>query len=71
MNRNIKQMQNKINKLRRGDNYVANSRMPVPEKRRNPPQENIVRSENNDNMKIQRVHRQPIPNADVLDDVYD
>jgi hypothetical protein len=38
MNRTIKQMQNEITRLRRGDNYVANPRMPIPEQRSNPPQ---------------------------------
>jgi len=37
MNRTIKKMQNDITKQRRGDNYVENPRMPVLEKRRNPP----------------------------------
>ena len=71
MNKTIKQMQNEINKLRRGDNYVENLRMPVLEQRRNPPQENNVRFENTDNTQIPRVPRQPTPNAVVMDDVYD
>ena len=37
MNRTIKQMKNKITRLRRGDNYMPNSRMLILEKRRNPP----------------------------------
>jgi hypothetical protein len=41
MNRTIKQMQNEITKLRRGDNYMENLRILVPEKRRNPPQEHV------------------------------
>jgi hypothetical protein len=71
MNRTIKQMQNEITRLRRGDNYVENLRMSVPEKRRNPPQENRVRFENMDNPQRPRVPRKPTPNAVVLDDVYD
>jgi hypothetical protein len=71
MNRTIKKMQNEITKLRRGDNYVVNPRMHVPEKRRNPPQGNRVRLENMDNTQRPRVPRQPTPNAVVLDDVYD
>jgi cell division protein FtsB len=31
MNRTIKQMKNEINRLRRGDNYVENPRMSIPE----------------------------------------
>jgi hypothetical protein len=64
-------MKNEITILRRGRNYVANSRMSVKEKRRNPPQENRVRFENVDNMQRQRVPRTPNPNVVVLDDVYD
>jgi hypothetical protein len=71
MNRTIKQMQNDITRLRRGDNYVENPRMPILEKRRNPPQENRVRFENTDNPQITRVPRKLTPNAVVLDDVYD
>jgi hypothetical protein len=71
MNRTIRKMKNEITRLRRGDNYVANLRMSVQEKRRNPPQENRVRFENTDNPQRQRVPRKPIPNAVVLDDVYD
>jgi hypothetical protein len=37
MNRTIKQMQNKINRMIRGDNYMPNPRMPILEKRRTPP----------------------------------
>jgi hypothetical protein len=40
MNRTIKQMQNEITRLRRGDNYMPNPRMSIPEQRRNPPPEN-------------------------------
>jgi hypothetical protein len=64
-------MQNEITRLIRGDNYVANLRILFQEKRRNLPQENRVRFENNDNTQRQRVPMQPIPNAAVLDDVYD
>jgi hypothetical protein len=64
-------MQVEITKLRRGDNYVANPRMSVPEQRRNPPQENRVRFENMDNPQRPRVPKQPTPNAVVLDDIYD
>jgi hypothetical protein len=49
MNRTIRKMQNEITRLRKGDNYVANPRMSVQEKRRNPPQENRVRFEKTDN----------------------
>jgi hypothetical protein len=45
--------------------------MEVQEQRRNPPQENRVRFENIDNTQRSRVPRKPIPNAVVLDDVYD
>jgi hypothetical protein len=55
MNRTIMQMKNEIIRLRRGDNYVANLRMSIQEKRRNPPQENRVRFENMDNPQRQRV----------------
>jgi hypothetical protein len=71
MNITIRKMLNEITRLRRGDNYVENLRIPVQEKIRNPPQENIVRFENMDNMQRPRVPRKPTPNADVLDDVYD
>jgi hypothetical protein len=71
INRTIKQMQNEITILRRGDNYVENPRMSAPEKRRNPPQENGVRFENMDNLQRPRVPRKPTPNAVILDDVYD
>jgi hypothetical protein len=43
MNRTIKQIHNDINRLRRGDNYMPNPRIPIPEKRRNLPPENRVR----------------------------
>jgi hypothetical protein len=65
MNRTIKQMKNEITILRRGDNYMPNPRIPIPEKRRNPPLENT------DNPQRPRVPKYPIPNEDVLDDVYD
>jgi hypothetical protein len=71
MNRTIKQMQNEITRLRRGDNYMPNPRIPIPEQRRNPPPENRVRFENTDNPQRPRVPRQPTPNVVVLDDVYD
>jgi hypothetical protein len=71
MNRTIRKMWNDITILRRGDNYVANPRTLVQDKRRNPPQENRVRFENIDNPQRPRVPRQPTPNAIVLDDVYD
>ena len=64
-------MHNEITILITGDNYVANLRMSVQEKRRNPPQENRVRFENMDNPQRPRVPRQPTPNAVVLDDIYD
>jgi hypothetical protein len=44
--------------------------MLVLEKRRNPPQENIVRFENMDNPQRPRVPKQPTPNAVIMDDVY-
>jgi hypothetical protein len=71
MNRTIKQMKNEITRLRRRDNYAANPRIPVPEQRRNPPQENIVRFENTDNPQRPRVPRKPTPNVAALDDMYD
>jgi hypothetical protein len=71
MNRTIRKMQNEITRLRRGDNYVENPRMSVQEQRRNLPQENRVRFENTDNQQRQRVPRQPVPNAVVLDEIYD
>jgi hypothetical protein len=46
MNRTIKQMQNEITRQRRGDNYMPNPIIPIPEQRRNPPPENRVRFEN-------------------------
>jgi hypothetical protein len=64
-------MKNEITRLRRGDNYVENPRISVQEKRRNPPKENRVMFENTDNQQRQRVPRKPIPNAIVLDDIYD
>jgi hypothetical protein len=70
MNRIIKQMQNEITRLRRRDNYVENPRIPIPEQRRNPPQENRVRFENMDNPQRLRVPRKPTTNETVLDDVY-
>jgi len=71
MNRTIKQMHNEITKLRTGDNYVENPRMPFPDKIMNPPQENIVRFENMGNLQRPRVPRKPTPNAVVMDDEYD
>jgi hypothetical protein len=71
MNKIIKQMKNKITRLRRRDNYIPNPRMPIPEQRRNPPQENRVSFENTNNPQRPRVPRQPTANAVVLDDVYD
>lgn len=71
MNRTIREMQNEIIRLRRGDNYIANSRMSVQEQRRNLPQENRVRFENTDNQQRQRVPMQIVPNAAVLDEIYD
>jgi hypothetical protein len=49
MNKTIKQMKNDITRLRSGDNDMSHSRMPIPEQRRNPPQENRVRFENTNN----------------------
>jgi hypothetical protein len=71
MNRTIKQMQNNITRLTRGDNYMPNPRMSIPDQRRNPPQENRVRFENTDNPQRLRVPRHPTPNAVVMDDFYD
>jgi hypothetical protein len=71
VNRTIKQMKNEIKSIRRGDNYVENTRMSVPEKRRNPPQENRVTFEKTDNPQRTRVPRKPTTNAVVLDEVYD
>jgi hypothetical protein len=68
MNRTIRKMQNKITRLKRAGNYVANMIILVQEKRRNPPQENRVRS---DNPQSQRVPRKKIPNGVVLDGVYE
>jgi hypothetical protein len=70
MNRTIRKMRNEITILRRNDNYAPNMRMSVQEKRRNPPQEQRVRFENVDNQQRQRVPRQPVLNATVLDDPY-
>jgi len=70
MNRTIRQMKNEITILRRNDNYTPNPRMSVQEQRINLPQENRVRFENVDNQQRQRVPRQPIPNATVLDEPY-
>jgi hypothetical protein len=64
-------MQNEIIRLRRGDNYMPNTRMPIPEQRRNPPSKNRVRLENIEDSLRLRVPRQPTPNAVVLDEVYD
>jgi hypothetical protein len=64
-------MQNVITRLRRGDNCMQNSRIPIPYKRRNPPPKNRVRFENMDNPQRPRVPRQHTTNAVVLDDVYD
>jgi hypothetical protein len=50
---------------------VANSRISVPEQRRNPPKENRVGFENMDNPQRPRVHRQPTTNVVILDHVYD
>ena len=50
---------------------MPNPRIPIPEQRRNPPQENRVRFENTYIPQIPRVHRKPTINAVVLDDVYD
>jgi hypothetical protein len=71
MNRTIRKMHNEITKLRKADNYVSNSRMSVQYKRRNPPQENRVRFEKTNNPQRPRVPKKPIPNAIILDDVYD
>jgi hypothetical protein len=70
MNRTIKQMQKEINRMRRGYNYIPNSRIPIPEQRRNPPPENRVKFENTDDPQRQRVPRQPTKNTTVMDDVY-
>jgi hypothetical protein len=45
--------------------------MSIQDQIRTPPQENKVRFENTDNLQRQRVPRQPVPNAVVMDDVYD
>jgi hypothetical protein len=71
INRTIKHMQNKIIRLRRGENYIPNPRMSIPKKRRNPPPKNRFRFENIDDPQRPRVRRQPTPNASILDDVYD
>jgi hypothetical protein len=64
-------MNNEITRLRRGDNYMPNPRMLIPEQRRNPPLENRVRFKNTDDPQRPRVPKQPTPNVVVLDDVYD
>jgi hypothetical protein len=71
MNRTIKQMKNKITILIRGDNYMPNPRMPIPDQRNNPPPENRVRFDNTNEPKRPRVSRQLTPNVVVLDEVYD
>jgi hypothetical protein len=71
MNRTIKQMKNEMTTLRRVYNYMPNPRIPILEKRRNPPLENRVRFKNMDNPQRPRVPRQPTPNMAILDDVYD
>ena len=57
--------------MRRGDTYMPNPRMSIPEQRRNPPPKNRVMFENMDKPQRARVPRQPTPNTVVLDDVYD
>jgi len=64
-------MQNKITRLRRGDNYMPKPSMSISEQRRNPLPENIVRFKNTDDPQRLRAPRQPTLNAVVLDDVYD
>jgi hypothetical protein len=71
MNRTTRKMQNEIIRLRRGDNHVENQIILIQEKRRNPPQENIVRFENTNNFQRQWVPKKPTPNEIVLDDGYD
>jgi hypothetical protein len=50
---------------------MPNPRIPIPKQRRNPPPENRVKFKNTEDPRRPRVPRQPIPNAIVLDDVYD
>jgi hypothetical protein len=50
---------------------MPNPRMPILEKRRNPPLENRVRFENVDNPQRPRVSRQATLNAALPNDVYD
>jgi hypothetical protein len=64
-------MHNDISRIRRGDNYMPNPRMPILKQRRNPPPENRVRFKNTKDPPRPRVPRQPTPNAIVLDDVCD
>jgi hypothetical protein len=64
-------MKNKITRLRRGDNYISNPRIPIPEQRRNPPPENRVIFKNTKDPPRTRVPRQPTPNAYVFYDVCD
>jgi hypothetical protein len=57
MNRTIEKIQNEIRRLRMGDNYVENTRMPTLEKRRNPQQENRVSFEKIDGPQRPRIPR--------------
>jgi len=70
MNITIRQMQNKITRLRRNENFIPNSRMSVPRQRRNSAQEQRPRIENVDNQQRQRIPRAPNPNAVILEEPY-
>jgi hypothetical protein len=72
MNRTIRKMQNEITKLRRSDNYVEKPRMRVQEQiRMKLPHEKRVRFKNTNNQQRERVPRQLVQNAVVLDEPYD
>jgi hypothetical protein len=71
MNKTIRKMQNEIIRLRRNENFMPDSRMPVPEQRRNPAQEQRTRIENTNDQQRQRIPRAPNPNAIILEEAYD
>jgi hypothetical protein len=71
MNKTIRKMQNEIIRLRRNENFMPDSRMSVPEQRRNHAQEQRTRIENTNDQQRQRIPRAPNPNAIILEEAYD
>jgi hypothetical protein len=71
MNRTIRQMKNELTRLRRGENFVLNSRILSQEQRRNPILEKRVRNDEKNEEYRQMTPRVPNPNDVVLEEIFE